>query len=150
MFDKSFVNSNGNLFAYAANNPVHYIDPDGREAGSTYSWVWLKGFRVTNDNGTGTDKTDDRVISERISEKPYKKSDDIFDSYEDAYNDAQDSASDYSFDRTGPSIEYHFDENDESNNYLEINIFTGLSPQGDGSTNESYEVNRWVIVEEQE
>ena len=127
---------------------MKYLDPDGREDETSYSWIWVKGYRVKNDNGTGSNKTDDIIVSETMRYKLHKKSVKTFDSYYEAYLDAQDSASNYSFDNSGPPIEYHFDENDENNNYLEINIFKGSSPQGDGSTNDSYEVNRWIIVEE--
>jgi RHS repeat-associated protein len=145
-----FNHTNAGLFHYAGNCPIRYIDPDGRELRKCYLWVWLKGFRIVNDNGTGSDKTDDRIVAERIAPKPYSKSETSFESYDEACRDAQDHANEYSFEVTGPSIEYHFDENDEDNNYFEINILTNLAPNGDGSTNESYEVNRWVIIEEEQ
>ena len=69
----------------------------------------------------------------------------MFDSFSEAYNNAQQNASDYSYSRTGPPIDYYFDEENPENSYLEINIFQFLTPSGDGSTNQQYEVNRWVI-----
>ena len=138
------------MYHYAGNNPVRYIDPDGRETKKTYSWVWLKGFRTTNDNGTGRNINDDKIVYEKINSAPFDISGTKFDSYDEAYRDAQKSANEYSDKRTGPPIKYNFDENNIDNNYMEVNLFIDLSPQGDGSTNEFYEVNRWIIVEEEQ
>ena len=136
-----------NWFSYCNGDPVNFVDLWGLEVGdSSYSWEWHKGYRVINDNGTGPDKTDDRVVTEMIDKNPFKTSE-SFDSYDEAYEDAQETASKYSFDRTGPVIDYHFDENNSNNNYFEVNIYLNGVPQGNGSTNDSYEVNRWIIKE---
>ena len=46
----AFNHINGNLFAYAANNPVKYTDPDGRE--DLFYYVKIKGQK--NPNGGKT------------------------------------------------------------------------------------------------
>lgn len=115
------------------------------ESTEGYSWVWLKGVRTINDNGTGQDKNDDRLVSEEFG--IYKKSE-KFDSYYEAFKEAEKVASDYSYRRTGPPPQYYYDKFDEKKNYIEVNIFINLFPVGNGTTNENYEANRWMIIKE--
>ena len=143
-----FNHINGNLYAYAANNPIKYTDPTGRNSETKYSWIYKKGFREINDNGTGTNKSDDIIVEESLSKIPLEKSEKKFDTLQEALKDAGEKASDLTFKRAGPPSEYH--TTDDGIIYIEVNIFFNLYPNGNGSTNEMYEVNRWEIIEEQE
>ena len=136
------------MYAYAANNPIKYTDPTGRNSETKYSWIYKKGFREINDNGTGTNKSDDIIVEESLSKIPLEKSEKKFDTLQEALKDAGEKASDLTFKRAGPPSEYH--TTDDGIIYIEVNIFFNLYPNGDGSTNEMYEVNRWEIIEEQE
>ena len=97
-------------------------------------------MKIKNDNGTGIDQTDDRVVDEELNQSPHKVSNE-FQTYDSAVIDAENIAI-RNFDSP---IKYSYDNNGELT--MEVDRYIGSVPVGDGSTNDNYEVNVWTIEE---